>query len=143
AGLRSAIKSIVSVEGPMKESFLYRRLRDISFSPAVTPTIRARIHSMVQTMVNSAQLACEQEPQDAVLRLPTQPAVLPRARGNRDWDDVPNAELLAIADLVHAHLKCIAGTDDHLRGIAAYLGISRLTRTFKEHLTALLQQRNA
>ena len=143
AGLRSAIKSIVSVEGPMKESFLYRRLRDISFSPAVTPTIRARIHSMVQTMVNSAQLACEPEPQDAVLRLPTQPAVLPRARGNRDWDDVPNAELLAIADLVHAHLKCIAGTDDHLRGIAAYLGISRLTRTFKDHLTALLQQRNA
>ncbi|MBR5876106.1 MAG: DUF4011 domain-containing protein [Akkermansia sp.] len=143
AGLRSAIHSVVEVEGPMKLSFLCKRLRDISFSPAVTPTLRSRIMGMVGELAARGKLVSAPESDDAVLRLPTQAEAMPRACGNRSWGDVPAAELLAIADLVHAHLKCIAGTDDHLRGIAAYLGVARVTRAFKDHLTALLQERNA
>ena len=143
AGLSSAIHSVVQVEGPIKLSFLCKRLRDISFSPAVTPSLRGRIGSMVQELTARGKLVSEPESDDTVLRLPTQPESLPRACGNRSWADVPATELLAIADLVHAHIKCIAGTDEHLRGIAAYLGVSRVTRTFKDHLTALLQARHA
>jgi hypothetical protein len=143
AGLRSAIHSVVEVEGPMKLSFLCKRLRDISFSPAVTPSLRSRIMGMVGELAARGKLVSAPESDDAVLRLPTQAEAMPRACGNRSWGDIPAAELLAIADLVHAHLKCIAGTDEHLRGIATYLGVSRVTRPFKDHLTALLQERNA
>ena len=125
----------------MKLGFLCKRLRDISFSPAVTPSLRGRIGSMVQELTACGKLVCEPETDDSVLRMPAQPEALPRACGNRGWSDVPAAELLAIADLVHAHIKCIAGTDEHLRGIAVYLGVSRVTRAFKDHLTALLQAR--
>ncbi len=142
AGLRTAIKDVVEAEGPIKFSYLCKRLRDISCSPAVTPSIRSRIGTMANELAAHSKIVITPEGEDAVLRLSSQPESLPRACGNRSWGDVPAAELLAIADLVHAHLKCIAGTDEHLRGIATYLGISRLTRPFKELLTALLQARN-
>ena len=142
AGLRTAIKDVVEAEGPIKFCYLCKRLRDISCSPAVTPSIRGRIGTMANELAAHSKIVITPEGDDAVLRLASQPESLPRACGNRSWGDVPAAELLAIADMVHAHLKCIAGTDEHLRGIAAYLGISRLTRPFKDHLTALLQARN-
>ncbi len=143
AGLSTAIYSVVEAEGPMKLSYLCKRLRDISFSPAVTASIRSRILSRVEALAAGRKLISAPEADDAVLRLPTQPESLPRACGNRSWSDVPVSELLVIADRVQAHLKCIPCTDDHLRGIATYLGISRLTRNIKDYLVNLLQERNA
>lgn len=143
SGLKHVIKELVEVEGPILRSVLCTRLRKVSCSPAVTPAIRSRIYEQTQALVQRGALLAVAEEDDLVLRLPSQPEVKPRACGHRSWDEVPTSELLAIAHMVLSHLKCIAGTDEHLRGIAAYLGVARLTRPFKEHLTALLQSRRA
>lgn len=141
ARIRELLKCIVDVEGPIKLDYLSKRVKTITGAADSLDAIQLRLEKVLHSRYSKGILVSTPEPNGVVVRLPAQPAVLPRARGNRDWTDVPDSELLAIADLVHAHLKCIAGTEEHLRGIATFLGVSRLTRTFKEYLTALLQNR--
>lgn len=142
AGLSRLILDVVKTEGPLMEAYLWRRMRAVSLTAAVTPVIRRRLSSLTEALLRSGKLLKVQDGQDAVLRLPSQAEVLPRALGGRTLKDVPSAELMAIADLVLGHLKCLAGTDEHLRGIAAYLGCSRVTSVLRERMAAILQNRH-
>ena len=143
SSLSSVITDVLQVEAPMKQGFLYKRLREISLTPSLTMPIKMRIHSMLQRMAADCKIVIQPAApeEENVLRLPSQPEVNPRSRGARNWDDIPDSELLHGADLLQAHLKCLPGTDEHLRGVASYFGMARLMRAFKEHLSALLQNK--
>ncbi len=143
SSLRSVIMDVLRVEAPMKQGFLSKRLREVSLTPSLTMPIKTRIHSMLQRMAAEGTIVLlpAEADEETVLRLPSQPEVNPRSRGSRNWDDIPDSELLHAADLLQAHLKCLPGTDEHLRGIASYFGIARLMRPFKEHLSELLQNK--
>lgn len=134
ASLRSCIARFVKEEGPIKESFLMNRLRSSSLTPALTATLRTRLQEIISKQLASGDYNCQQEGTSRVLYANGSPSVLPRTKGPRNWDDVPDSELRAISSLVLAHLKCISGCEEHLKGIASYLGINRLTKPLREHL---------
>jgi hypothetical protein len=142
-GLRHLLLDLLKEEAPIKLSYVYTRMRAVTPTPAISPNIKNRIQSALEKLEKSGRIMTRAEGEDAVLFLASHPEPCPRTCGPRAWSDVPHDELLLIADLVHAHLKCLAGTDAHLRGIATYLGISRLSTQFKQHLTALIRLRKA
>ena len=116
------------------------RLRSLSLTPAISPTLRARLQEIISRQLERGEYCCRLEGATRVLYATGTPDVQPRAKGPRNWDDVPDSELSAISVQVLAHLKCISGCDDHLKGIASYLGIGRLTKPLREHLTVIVQQ---
>ena len=138
SSLRPCITRFVEEEGPIKESFLMNRLRSHSLTPALSPTLRARLQEIITWQLERGEYCCRMEGATRVLYATGTPDVLPRAKGPRNWDDVPDSELRAISVQVLAHLKCISGCDDHLKGIATYLGIGRLTKSLREHLSAIV-----
>lgn len=140
SSLRPYITRLVKEEGPIKESFLMARLRCLSLTPAISPTLRARLQEIISRQLERGEYCCRLEGATRVLYATGTPDVQPRAKGPRNWDDVPDSELRAISVQVLAHLKCISGCDDHLKGIASYLGIGRLTKPLREHLTAIIRQ---
>ena len=140
SSLRPYITRLVMDEGPIKESFLMARLRNHSLTPALSPSLRNRLHEIISRQLDCGEFACRVEGGSRVLYASGAPNVMPRTKGPRNWDDVPDSELRAISTLVLAHLKCISGCDDHLKGIASYLGINRLTKPLRDHLSSLLQQ---
>ena len=140
ASLRPSLCSIVKAEGPMKEDFLLARLRAHSLTPAISATLKRRLYGIITQLIMDGSILCQQEGCDRVLYAAGTDPVKPRAKGPREWDDVPESELKAIATQVLAHLKCVPGCDEHLKGIAGYLGISRLTKPLREHLSRLLTE---
>ena len=133
------IRQFVEEEGPIKEDFLMSRLRSHSLTPALSTALRTRLHNLISGLLTRGEFLSRQEGDTRVLYAQDSPAVLPRMKGPREWSDVPDSEILEISVLVLAHLKCISGCDEHLKGIATYLGISRLTKTLRDHLSNLLQ----
>ena len=133
------IRQFVEVEGPIKEDFLMSRLRQHSLTPALSSALRTRLHDIISSQLARGEFLSQQEGDSRVLYALNSPAVQPRIKGPRDWADVPESEILEISALVLAHLKCISGSDDHLKGIATYLGIGRLTKPLREYLGNLLQ----
>ncbi len=133
------IRQFVEEEGPIKEDFLMSRLRSHSLTPALSTALRTRLHNLISGQLAQGEFLSLQEGDTRVLYAHNSPAVLPRMKGPRDWADVPESEILEISALVLAHLKCISGCDDHLKGIATYLGIGRLTKPLREYLSSLLQ----
>ncbi len=139
ASLSPYICQFVEAEGPIKEDFLMARLRCHSLTPALSTALRSRLYGIITSLLNQGKFHFRQEGGTRVLFAPDSPAVQPRMKGPREWTDVPDSEILEISALVLAHLKCISGCDDHLKGIATYLGIGRLTKPLREHLSKLLQ----
>jgi hypothetical protein len=133
------IRQFVEEEGPIKEDFLMSRLRSHSLTPALSTALRTRLHNLISGQLTRGEFLSRQEGDTRVLYAQDSPAVLPRMKGPREWPDVPDSEILEISALVLAHLKCISGCDDHLKGIATYLGIGRLTKPLREYLSSLLQ----
>ncbi len=140
ASLTPYIRQFVEVEGPIKEDFLMARLREHSLTPALSSALRMRLQDIISRMLKRGEFLYRQEGDTRVLYAVNSPAVNPRAKGPRNWENVPDSEILDIAAQVLAHLKCISGCDDHLKGIATYLGINRLTKPLREHLIYLLQK---
>lgn len=141
ASLRPHLLALVRQEGPMKEEFLLARLRELApLTPALTAPLKRRIGELIDKLAAQGKLFRVAEPQGTTL-LSAEAAltVHPRQHGPRAWDDIPDSELLLAIDRVHAHLKCIRGCDDHLKGVATFFGIPRLTAPFKAHLNELLQ----
>ena len=136
------IRQFVEVEGPMKEEFLMSRLRAHSLTPALSTALKARLHGIISNLLARGEFLSRQEGDSRVLYSLNFPAVQPRMKGPRDWADVPESEIREISALVLAHLKCISGCDDHLKGIATYLGIGRLTKPLREYLSNLLQSQS-
>ena len=143
SGLRHLLLDLLKKEAPMKLSFLYGRMRSVTPTPSLSPNIKNRIQSALGKLEQAGRIVSRAEGDDTVLFLASHTEPRPRSSGPRAWADIPAAELLLIADLVLAHLKCLSGTDAHLRGIATYLGISRLSPQFKQHLTNIIRQRKA
>lgn len=141
ASLSRLLLALVQQEGPMKEDFLPSRLRELSpLTPALTPPLKRRLNELVAKLRVQRQLFLVTEPQGTpLLSAEDTLSVRPRQHGPRAWSDIPDSELLAAAARVQAHLKCIGGCDDHLKGIATFFAIPRLTAPFKAHLTELLQ----
>ena len=141
ASLSRLLLALVQQEGPMKEDFLPTRLRELSpLTPALTAPLKRRINELVANLTAQRQLFLVTEPQGTPLLSAEEVlSVHPRQHGPRAWSDIPDSELLAAAARVQAHLKCIGGCDDHLKGIATFFAIPRLTAPFKAHLTELLQ----
>ena len=115
------------------------RLRQHSLTPALSTALRTRLHDIISCLLTRGEFLSQQEGDTRVLYALNSPAIQPRMKGPRDWADVPESEILEISALVLAHLKCISGCDDHMKGIATYLGIGRLTKPLKEYLSNLLQ----
>ncbi len=131
SSLQSVIRDFLQEEGPAEATYMLRRLVKVSMSPQLSQGIKSRFGEALQIMqkndavVITAEKVGDQEMY--ILSLPHQDNPRPRDKGPRDWDEIPFSELLAVSKVVQAHMKCIAGTDEHLKGIASYLGISRLT----------------
>jgi hypothetical protein len=124
----------------MKEDFLLAQLRAHSLTPALSPSLKRRLSGIITRMIEDGTLLCQQEGCDRVLYAAGSDPVKPRAKGPREWNDVPDSELKTIATQVMAHLKCMPGCDEHLKGVATYLGINRLTKPLREHLSRLLTE---
>lgn len=132
----------VQAEGPVTETRLLSGLGDIC-PGGMRPGVRRRLGELITELAGQGALVNAPEPAAdgslrRVLSLPSQPASQPRSKGPRDWSEIPNAEWRAGADAVRAHLGCLPGCDDHLKGTATYFGISRLTKPIRDHIAALL-----
>lgn len=140
ASLKPHLLALVRQEAPMKEEFLLARLRDIApLTPALTPALKKRLAELIAKLAAQGKFVLAEEEGCRVLYPTSELTPRPRQHGPRAWDDIPDSELLAAVVLVHAHLKCIRGCDDHLKGIATFFGIARLTAPFKTHLAELMQ----
>lgn len=145
ASLRPVMCDFVAKEGPVILSYMLGRMVKASLSPHMTPTVKRRLEAIADQLVAKGDVLETQEEFNQggeparILRLPSTPAENPRSRGPRQWNDVPPSELRAISRLVQSNLKCIAGSDEHFRGIASYLGIGRMSRQFRDCLSFLLR----
>lgn len=138
ASLQPVLCRIVEEEGPMKEDFLLARLREFSLTPAISPSLRRRLSGLLTRLIEEKYILSQQEGSERILYTNASEPVKPRSKGPREWSDVPNSELRAIATQVLARLKCMPGCDEHLKGVATYLGFARLTKPLREYLTQLL-----
>lgn len=132
------ISRFVKEEGPIKENFLINRLRSNSLTPALSQSLRYRLQEIISNQLAQQEYCYRMEDDSRILYANDSPDVLPRTKGPRSWEDIPDSELQVISKLVLAHLKCLNGSDEHLKGIATYLGINRLTKPLREHLSTII-----
>ncbi len=138
SSLCAYISLFVKEEGPIKEDFLITRLRSNSLTPVLSQSLKVRLQTIISNQLEQCEYCYRIEGDTRVLYANDAPDVLPRTKGPRNWDDVPDSELRAISKQVLAHLKCINGCDEHLKGIATYLDINRLTKPLREHLASIV-----
>lgn len=72
-----------------------------------------------------------------VLSLPNEPEVLPRSIGTRCLQNVPADELREIARLVQRQLACLPGSEAHIRGMAKFLALPRLSKDVRQLLQSI------
>ena len=136
--MKQEIMNLVYIEGPVCEHYLYSRLAKLSHSSAprkLDTAIRALLKAeqlvMDEIEVNS-EICC-------VLRLPDQPAVRLRTKGDRKAEDIPPNELQELLQLARTSLGTEAATDEILKASCTYIG-ARFTKNMKAYLETLLPQ---
>ncbi len=61
-----------------------------------------------------------------------------RQKGPRDWDEISVKEIAGASQFMQGHLKCIVGSDAHIKGVASFFGCKRLTKPTKEFLAQIV-----
>ncbi len=144
SSLQAVIREFVKKEGHVEATYMLRRLVKVSMSPQITAGIKSRFGEAVQLMRKDGELLITTERiaenrEMHVLSLSGAATPAPRVKGPRDWDEIPFSEILAATKLVQAHIKCIAGTDEHLKAVATFFGIGRLTKPLRELLETIVR----
>ena len=141
SSLYKHVMELVRIEGPITLNRLC-----VALCTKPTPTLCGRVSQaispMLEALVQEGSLERDWQAdglgEQAVYRLPEQPDVRIRERGDREWDEIPPAEIRAAAELVRRANSCFAGSDAHLKATANYLGASRLTPRLAELLSRII-----
>ena len=156
--LLSLIQSIAAAEAPLSHLHLFARLQSIAPIPMARNTraykeciaaMADKLQQMLLRLQEEGKLRLHSEESlcgidtQTIISLPGKPTVQARACGSRPLELVPLSELGEISRLVQVELKCIPGSDDHLRGMSDFLGLGRLTKKTKEQLLFAIQNHSA
>ena len=145
--LNALTEDVLKAESPITQTFLLERLIQIAAPAALSDPrshsielteMKEKLHHILRALFGSGFLRTHKEmaagaldEQQTVLSLRGCPAIRPRTLGPRPLDRIPLSELGEIARLVQAEIKCLPGTDEHVRGMADFLGMGRLTKNTK------------
>ena len=155
--LSTLICNISEQEAPMSTELLFARLLQLAPVPHPKQSrgykdcirhLSVKIPELLHTLQKNARIhlhtedAADGSGENIILSLPGAPSVLPRACGNRPLENIPLSELEEIARLTQVELRCIPGSEEHIRGMSDFLRLSRLTRKAKEFLLAVIQRRS-
>lgn len=156
--LTAFVMALLEHEAPMPEPWLLTRVAQIAplqCSPNThayreqLTTLELRLHDVLHALSTSGKVRrhMEETPDGAgeqhILSLPGSPAVWARSLGPRELEQEPLSELGEVARLVQENLRCIPGSDDHLRGMADFLGLGRLTKKIKDQLSFAVRNHHA
>lgn len=141
SSLYKHVMEAVRMEGPVTLGRLSAALC-ANPTPALCGRVSQGITPMLEALVQEGSLLREWQTDGlgelAVYRLPEQPQVHIRERGDREWDEVPPSEIRAAAELVRRANSCFAGSDAHIKATAHYLGAARLTPRLAELLCRII-----
>lgn len=141
SSLYKHVLDAVRAEGPLTHSRLCAALCSAP-TPALCSRVSISISAMLEALVQEGLLVRDWQQnglgEQAVLRLPEQPAVRLRERGKREWDEIPPAEIQAAAQQVRLAGSCFAGSDAHIKATAKYFGAARLTPRLAELLARII-----
>lgn len=141
SSLYKHVMEVVRMEGPVTLSRLSAALC-AKPTPALCGRVSQGITPMLEALVQEGSLLREWQADGlgelAVYRLPEQPQVRIRERGDREWDEMPPSEIRAAAELVRRANSCFAGSDAHIKATANYLGATRLTPRLAERLSRII-----
>jgi hypothetical protein len=139
--VRNGIADIVRVEGPVLQGRAHTQYVRSAGGARVGPAIRRVLEQETEALVSLGRLIAEDPLDDGslearTLRLPDQPNVLLRARGQRTLHEIPPAEIAALATRLRQ-----PGDDDPAlqRRILDTYGLSRLTEATRARLDACIQ----
>lgn len=136
--MKQEILNLVYAEGPVCVHYLYSRLTKLAHSSAPR-----KVEAAIRSLLKAEQLIMDEIEVNSglccVLRLPDQPTVRIRTKGDRKAEDIPPNELQELLQLARASLGPKAATDEILKASCTYIG-ARFTKNMKACLEALLPQ---
>lgn len=137
---------IVTVEGPVLGGFLSRRHYKASGGSSLSSSNEASYLGHLRALVRRGELVAEDQDVDGTLatatfRLPDQPPVRTRVRGDRLLYDMPPRELAAIVrgtQLAHRGLDISRNEEEVFRRVLDLLDFTKLTRKAYDHLARIV-----
>lgn len=137
--LMQEVFNIIEAEGPVALKYILRTfgiLRDRRESKRITLVIS---HLMSQRRIGRVVDINMGEGKSGDFYLPGgKDSVTLRQKGPREWDEIPFVEIACVSQAVQEHLKCIVGSDVHVKGVSTFFGCKRLTKSTKEFLTRIV-----
>jgi hypothetical protein len=135
---------IIEAEGPMtrRRAFrIYTRASGSRLRDTVVPVLNhALTRALRRRKIEQRNESGSRDPLDHVVRIAGTPPVAIRRRGDRALEDIPAAEITALAELVREKEPGL--TDAHaLRAIQNHYGIGRLTERARDALAAAVSHR--
>ena len=143
AQVAAGLYLIIDIEGPIvaKRAYdLYLRGSDIH---RMGSEIEKLMNRALQHAIQSGQIIKEDKPGQGGLVYSTvrttgaSPVVL-RARGPRDFDEIPPSELQLVARHLSRDERFESGSDAHLRAVLEYFDLKRLTAQVGNRLLDVL-----
>ncbi len=138
---------IVAVEGPILVGRLFRRYANAAGIQRVGRQVKNALNQVLYTLRKERRVLESKElggsgQKDLIIRLPNQPCVRLRDRGNRLLEEIPPSEIGAlIADL--KQVDRWLGREELFRRVLSTYGLSRLTNSARKHLEIALQSTQA
>jgi hypothetical protein len=138
---------IIDVEGPM----IAKRAYDVYLRGCGIKRLRGELKSTLDRALASAirqgRVMAENVTGRTGLILSTvrskdAPAVKPRRRGPRSFDEIPSGELRAVAKYLSGSLNLISGSEEHLRAIVESFDLGAVTPKVNSALLEALNGAN-
>lgn len=135
---------IISVEGPMvchRAYFIYARLFEKASPPleGVPSPIRQKFNAAIRKAIREGKLEdrnehnAEDDVYRWIVRCPGTPSVIVRKRGNREFNEIPPAELGAVIKYLHRQ-KISKDTDQLLQAVVELYDFGQMTSNLRENL---------
>lgn len=141
--LIDALLEVVEVEGPILAERAYRIIVRAAGFRRVTRGVRSALNRAAAEAMRMGKLA--EDPQtasagqaDCVLRLPNTPSVVPRERGARLFEEIPDSEVVEVMKTLVAR-RPRATSDQLKRDVLNVYGLVRLTAGVSSRLDLILE----
>jgi hypothetical protein len=142
------LMEILEFEGPMQALSLFQTYAKASGLLKVTASVRRRFERALLLAEKAGKVLIEKEPdpeveneEDSVgwiVRLPDQPRVRLRTRGERGFAEIPMSELAALVLEIRTADE-LAGREDIYRAVLEHYELQKLTALVRRRLDAVLQ----
>jgi very-short-patch-repair endonuclease len=146
SAIAEGLARIVDVEGPMfarRAYDIYRRSCSIG---RMDRDLKRKMNSAMQYAIDQGFVVKEDELHiggllHCIMRPRGTPMIQFRERGSRSIDEIPPSELLVAASITERTGRFPRASDEHLRAILEFYGLSRLTSNARETIEKCLTLR--